>query len=182
MVCATIGSVMATEAVKLITGIGRPLLGRVLVYDALEMTFRTITLRPDPRAERITHLIDYEAFCGTATADATLAANGHTVTAVDLAARRAAGEDLLLVDVREPAEHAIVSIPGSILVPKEQIDSGAALSTLPRDRPIVLFCKSGIRSAGALAALRRAGFDDAMHLGGGILAWVAEVDPSLPTY
>jgi adenylyltransferase/sulfurtransferase len=182
VLCATIGSVMATEAVKLITGIGRSLLGRLLIYDALEMTVRTIPVRPDPQAEPITELADYQAFCGVLPDDAARAVVGHTITAAELARRRAAGEDILLIDVREPAEHAIVSIPGSVLIPKDRILSGEVLATLPRDRPIVLHCKSGARSAQALAALHRAGFAEAVHLEGGVLAWVDQVDPSLVTY
>jgi adenylyltransferase/sulfurtransferase len=182
VLCATIGSVMATEAIKLITGIGRSLLGRLLIYDALEMTVRTIPVRPDPRAEPITQLADYQAFCGVMPEDAARAVIGHTITAIELARRRAAGEDIVLVDVREPAERAIVSIPGSVLIPKDRILSGEALASLPRDRPIVLHCKSGARSAQALAALHRAGFTDAVHLDGGVLAWVDQVDPSLVSY
>jgi len=110
------------------------------------------------------------------------AAAGATITATELREMFERGEDLLLVDVREPAEYEIVRIPGSVLIPKGEITSGAALSSLPQDRPIVLHCKSGARSAEALAALHAAGFRDARHVQGGVLAWQATVDPSLPTY
>ncbi|HET8589325.1 MAG TPA: adenylyltransferase/sulfurtransferase MoeZ [Nakamurella sp.] len=182
VLCASIGSVMVTEAIKLITGIGRSLLGRLMVYDALEMTYRTVTVRRDPAGEPVTGLIDYETFCGVSTPEAAAAAAGHTITAGELKRRIDGGSRLLLVDVREPAEHEIVSIPGSVLIPKDRILSGEALADLPQDRPIVLHCKSGARSAECLAALHAAGFADAVHVGGGVLAWVDQVDPSLPRY
>ncbi len=182
VLCATIGSVMATEAIKLITGIGRSLLGRLFIYDALDMSVRTIDLRSDPHGAPVTDLADYDAFCGTVGDAAARAVIGHTISPRELLAQRAAGADPLVVDVREPAEHAIVSIPGSVLIPQHRIASGEALASLPRDRQIVLHCKSGGRSAEALAVLHREGFADAVHLGGGVLEWVAQVDPSLPTY
>ena len=108
------------------------------------------------------------------------AAAESTITALELKAMQDAGEDFLLVDVRETGEYDIVAIPGSVLIPKG--DLPARLSTLPTDKPIVLHCKSGARSAEALALLKGAGFASARHLQGGVLAWVAQVDPSLPTY
>ncbi len=182
VLCASIGSIMVTEAIKLITGIGEPLLGRLMVYDALEMSYRTVRVHKDPAGQPVTGLVDYEQFCGTLAPDAVAAAVGHTISATTLKARMDAGEDLLLVDVREPNEYDIVAIPGSVLIPKDRIISGAALSALPQDRPIVLTCKSGARSAEALAALQRAGFADAVHVGGGVLAWIDQVDPTLPRY
>ena len=182
VLCASIGSVMVTEAIKLITGIGETLLGRLMVYDALEMSYRTIRIRRDPSAEPITELIDYDAFCGVVSDDASRAAAGSTITPGELKAKFDAGEDFMLVDVREPHEFEIVRIPGAVLIPKDRILSGEALSDLPQDRPIVLHCKSGARSAEALAALHAAGFRDAVHVGGGVLGWAREVDPSLPTY
>jgi adenylyltransferase/sulfurtransferase len=182
VLCASIGSVMVTEAIKLITGIGETLLGRLMVYDALEMTYRTIRIRRDPAAEPVTGLVDYEAFCGVVSDSAVQAAAGSTITPGELKARFDAGEDFMLVDVREPHEFEIVRIPGAVLIPKDRILSGEALSELPQDRPIVLHCKSGVRSAEALAALHSAGFRDAVHVGGGVLGWAREVDPSLPTY
>lgn len=184
VLCASIGAVMGTEAVKLVMGIGEPLLGRLLVYDALAMSYRTIRVRRDPDAAPITALVDYEAFCGVGAAAPVPepAPEAATVTPRELAAMVAEGREVAIIDVREPVEWDIVRIPGATLVPKGRIVSGEALAELPRDRPIVLHCKSGARSAEALAALHRAGFDDATHLAGGVLAWVADVDPSLPTY
>ncbi|MDX8036268.1 adenylyltransferase/sulfurtransferase MoeZ [Lentzea sp. BCCO 10_0856] len=182
VLCASIGSIMVTEAIKLLTGIGDPLLGRLMVYDALEMSYRTIKIRKDPESPKITELIDYEAFCGVVSTDAQQAAAGNTITPLELKHKQESGEDFLLVDVREPHEFEIVRIPGSVLIPKDKILSGAAFSELPQDKPLVLHCKSGARSAEALAALHKAGFKDAVHVGGGVLAWAREVDPSLPTY
>jgi len=182
VLCASIGSVMVTEAIKLITGIGETLLGRLMVYDALEMSYRTIRIRRDPDGTPITGLIDYEAFCGVVSDAAASAAENSTITPTELKAKFDAGDDFVLVDVREPHEFEIVRIPGSVLIPKDRILSGEALSELPMDRPIVLHCKSGARSAEALAALHKAGFRDAVHVGGGVLGWANQVDPSLPTY
>jgi len=182
VLCASIGSVMVNEAIKLITGIGEPLLGRLMVYDALEMTYRTIRIRKDPESKSITELIDYDAFCGAVSDDAQQAAAGSTITAGELKEMIDSGKDFTLIDVREPNEFEIVSIPGATLIPKDRILSGEALSELPQDKPLVLHCKSGARSAEALAALHRAGFRDAVHVGGGVLAWAKQVDPSLPTY
>ena len=181
ILCASIGSVMVTEAIKLITGMGETLLGRLMVYDALDMTYRTIKLRRDPERAPITELIDYEEFCGVVSDEGQAAAAGSTVTAREL-------KDLLdadkvqLVDVREPVEWDIVHIEGATLIPKDRILSGEALAELPQNKPIVLHCKTGIRSAEALAALKKAGFADATHLQGGVIAWAKQVDTSLPVY
>ncbi|WNV82481.1 adenylyltransferase/sulfurtransferase MoeZ [Umezawaea sp. Da 62-37] len=182
VLCASIGSIMVTEAIKLLTGIGDPLLGRLMVYDALDMTYRTIKIRKDPESPKITELIDYDVFCGVVSTDAQEAAAGNTITPLELRHKQEAGDDFLLVDVREPHEYEIVKIPGSVLIPKDRILSGEAFAELPQDKQIVLHCKSGARSAEALAALHKAGFSDAVHVGGGVLAWAREVDPSLPTY
>jgi sulfur-carrier protein adenylyltransferase/sulfurtransferase len=182
VLCASIGSIMVTEAIKLITGIGETLLGRLMVYDALEMTYRTIKIRKDPNGDKITELIDYDAFCGVVSEEAQDAAAGHTITPLELKQKIDAHEDFLLVDVREPHEYEIVKIEGSVLIPKDRILSGEALAELPQDKPLVLHCKSGARSAEALAALHKAGFRDAVHVGGGVLAWANQIDPSLPTY
>jgi len=189
VLCASIGSIQVTEAIKLLTGIGEPLVGRLTVYDALEMAYRTIKVRKDPNcvlcgpnATQTELLEDYEEFCGALSPEAQEATLDATITATELAEWRAAGKDFLLVDVREPAEYEIVKIPDSVLIPKGEILSGEALATLPQDRQIVLHCKSGVRSAEALAALKDAGFSDAVHLQGGVLAWIKQVDQSLPTY
>ncbi|HVW40764.1 MAG TPA: adenylyltransferase/sulfurtransferase MoeZ [Amycolatopsis sp.] len=182
VLCASIGSIMVTEAIKLLTGIGEPLLGRLISYDALEMKYREVKIRKDPDTPKITELIDYDAFCGVVSDEAADAAAGHTITPAELKAKFDAGEDFELIDVREPNEYEIVNIKGAKLIPKDRILSGEALSELPQDKPIVLHCKSGARSAEALAALHRAGFKDATHLGGGVLAWANQIDKSLPTY
>jgi len=182
VLCASIGSIMVTEAIKLITGIGDPLLGRLMVYDALDMTYRTIKLRRDPAREPITELIDYDAFCGVVSDEGQAAAAGSTITATELNDMIQAGKDLAIIDVREPVEWDIVRIPGATLIPKDRILSGEALSELPQNKPIVLHCKTGVRSAEALAALKKAGFSDATHLQGGVIAWARQVDTSLPVY
>lgn len=187
VLCATIGSVMVTEAIKLICGIGEPLVGRLLIYDALELSFRTVNVRPDPHGAPITALIDYEPFCAggavaTQDSDDALA---HSISATELKRRLDAGEELLVIDVREPAEREIVKIDGSTLIPVGDLVSGSALprlTWLAGDRPVVLQCKSGARSALALKAVHRAGFLEAVHLQGGILAWIDEIDPSLNRY
>jgi adenylyltransferase/sulfurtransferase len=188
VLCASIGAIQTTEAIKLLTGIGEPLVGRLMVYDALEMTYRTIKVRKDPNCAlcgenpTITGLIDYDDFCGTVSEEASAATAGSTITANELKDWIDAGKSIELVDVREPAEWEIVRIPGARLVPKGEILSGAALSSLPQDRQVVLYCKSGVRSAEALAAVKAAGFRDAVHVQGGVVAWVRQVDPSLPIY
>jgi adenylyltransferase/sulfurtransferase len=188
VLCASIGSIQVTEAIKLITGIGESLAGRLMIYDALEMSYRTVRVRKDPECAicgknpTITSLIDYDAFCGTVSADAAEAASGSTITATDLKNMLDRGDNIFLVDVREPNEYEIVSIPGATLIPKDQFLTGAALERLPQDKRIVLHCKTGVRSAEALAVVKNAGFADAVHVGGGVVAWVNQVDPSLPTY
>ncbi|WP_028851236.1 adenylyltransferase/sulfurtransferase MoeZ [Thermocrispum municipale] len=182
VLCASIGSIMVTEAIKLITGIGEPLLGRLITYDALEMRYREVKIRKDPETPKVTELIDYEAFCGVVSDEAQQAAQNSTITPHELKAMFDSGKDFELIDVREPHEYEIVRIDGAKLIPKDRILSGEALAELPQDKPIVLHCKSGGRSAEALAALHRAGFSDAVHLGGGVLAWAKQIDPSLPTY
>jgi adenylyltransferase/sulfurtransferase len=186
VLCASIGSIQATEAIKLLTGIGDPLVGRLMVYDALEMSYRAIKVRKDPECPicgknpSITGLIDYEAFCGVVSDEAQEAAAGSTITAAELSGWLEEGEPIELVDVREPAEWEIVRIPGAKLIPKGELP--AHLSELPQDRKIVLYCKSGVRSAEALATLKGAGFASAVHVQGGVTAWVTQVDKTLPIY
>ena len=182
VLCASIGSIMVNEAIKLITGIGEPLLGRLISYDALEMRYREVKIRKDPETPKITELIDYDAFCGVVSDEAANAAAGSTITPAELKAKFDNGDIFELIDVREPHEYEIVNIKGAKLIPKDRILSGEALAGLPQDKPIVLHCKSGARSAEALAALHKAGFKDATHLGGGVLAWARQIDKSLPTY
>ncbi|MDE3721097.1 adenylyltransferase/sulfurtransferase MoeZ [Nocardiopsis sp. N85] len=183
VLCASIGSVMVNEAIKLITGIGEPLVGRLLIFDALEMSWREVKIRKDPDTEPVTELIDYEAFCGVVSEEATQAAAGSTITAGELKELLDVKPDeIFLVDVREKNEYEIVSIPGATLIPKGEFLNGKAFEKLPQDKRVVLHCKSGVRSAEALAVVKSAGFADAVHVGGGVLAWVNQVDPSLPAY
>jgi sulfur-carrier protein adenylyltransferase/sulfurtransferase len=188
VLCASIGSIQVTEAIKLLTGVGEPLLGSLMVYDALEMTYRKIRVRKDPQCAicgenpTVTGLIDYEDFCGAVSDEAAAATVGATITPAELKEWIDAGKPIDLVDVREPAEWEIVRIPGARLLPKGEIVSGEALSGLPQDRQIVLYCKSGVRSAEALAAVKAAGFKDAVHVQGGVVSWVRQVDPTLPIY
>ena len=179
---ATVGSIMATEAVKLITGIGEPLLGRLMMYDALSMTFRTIRLQRDPSRAPVTELIDDDEFCGVVSEEASAAVAQSTITAPELAQLIESGRELQLVDVREPVEWDIMHLPGAVLIPKGRIVSGEALASLPQNKQIVLYCKTGIRSAEALAVLKSAGFADAVHVQGGAVAWAKQVDTSLPLY
>jgi len=188
VLCASIGSIQVNEAIKLLTGIGEPLVGRLMVYDALEMNYRSLNIKKDPDCPicganpTITELIDYDAFCGAISADAQEAASGSTITAAELKAMLDRKDDIFLIDVREPNEYEIVSIPGATLIPKDQFLNGSALEKLPQDKRIVLHCKSGARSAECLAVVKNAGFSDAVHVGGGVLSWVNTVDPSLPVY
>ncbi|HEY2640221.1 MAG TPA: adenylyltransferase/sulfurtransferase MoeZ [Streptosporangiaceae bacterium] len=188
VLCASIGSIQVNEAIKVMIGIGEPLVGRLMIYDAMEMNYRTVRVRKDPECAicgknpTITELIDYDAFCGVVSADAQQAASGSTITATDLKDMLDRGDDIFLVDVREPNEYEIVSIPGAVLIPKDQFLNGSALERLPQDKKIVLHCKTGVRSAECLAVVKGAGYADAVHVGGGVIAWVNQVDPSLPTY
>lgn len=188
VLCASIGSIQATEAIKLLTGIGESLIGRLMIYDALEMSYRTVKIRKDPEClicgknPTITELIDYETFCGAVSDEAMEAAQGSTIVPRELKKWIDDGENIFLVDVREPAEFEIVSIPGATLIPKGEFLNGSALELMPQDKRIVLYCKSGMRSAEALAIVKGAGFADAVHVGSGVVGWVNQVDPSLPSY
>ena len=182
IICASVASVMGTEAIKLITGIGEPLLGRLMIYDALEMSYRTIKIRKDPSTPKITELIDYEQFCGVVSEDAAEAASGSTITPQELREMMDSGKKLALIDVREQAEWDINHIEGAQLVPKSSLSSGEGLAQLPHDRKAVLYCKTGVRSAEALAAVKKAGFSDAVHLQGGIVAWAKQMQPDMVMY
>ena len=182
ILCASIAAVMGTEAIKLITGIGDPLLGRLMVYDALDMTYRTIRIRKDPTTPKITGLIDYEAFCGVVSQEAADAAAGSTVTPRELRDLLDSGRKVALIDVREPVEWDINHIQGAELIPKSSLETGDGLALLPHDRVPVLYCKTGVRSAEALAAVKKAGFADALHLQGGITAWAKQFEPDMVMY
>ena len=184
MLCAAVGSMMVTEAVKLITGVGRSLLCRVALFDALGGSWREIRVSKDPAAAPITELTDYEAFCGIT--PAAPSDTEHTVTATQLAtmlaSRKAGLKDFELVDVREPGEFEIVRIDGAVLIPQGRILAGDAWAEIPQDRDIVFLCKAGTRSANVLAAAQKAGYQRVSHLDGGILSWVREVEPHKPVY
>lgn len=184
----TIGSIQATEALKLILGIGDPLIGRLLLYDALDLSFQTVKLQKNPECKicgqkpEITELIDYEEFCGIPAHDQNEGSAGDEwdITATDLAEKLAKGNKLRLIDVREPHEQEISNLAGSELIPLGQFAS--RLSELDSSQDIVLFCKAGTRSTRALEILASAGFKKVKNLKGGINAWSIEVDPSLPIY
>ncbi len=192
VLCASIGAIQVNEAIKLLTGIGEPLLGKLMIYDALEMEYRKLPVRKDPDCAicgenpTVTELIDYESFCGAVSDEAAEAAAGATISVSTLEhwlkERDNAERDFMLVDVREPNEFEINSIPGAVLIPKAEFVNGHALEQLPQDKPVVLYCKTGVRSAESLAVLKGAGFADSVHVGGGVAAWVNQIDPSQPAY
>ena len=153
-----------------------------MIYDALQMSYRTITIRKDPLAPKITELVDYEQFCGAAPEDAAPTPPASAITPRELRELLDSGTKLALIDVREPAEWDIVHIDGAQLIPQSLIDSGEGLAQLPQDRMAVLYCKTGVRSAAALAAVRKAGFSDAVHLQGGIVAWAQQMQPDMVMY
>jgi adenylyltransferase/sulfurtransferase len=183
-----IGVMQAIEAVKLIMGIGEPLIGRLIQFDALKMKFKEFRLRRDPKCPicgdnpTITELIDYEQFCGIPQAKAREEEEAHVpaITAPELKAKLDRKDDFVLLDVREPFEYDICRIPGSRLIPLGQLPS--RMSELDSADEIVLQCKSGVRSARALKLLQEAGFAKLWNLEGGIVAWSDEVDPSVPKY
>jgi adenylyltransferase/sulfurtransferase len=189
VLCASIGSIQTTEAIKLIAGIGEPLIGQLMIYDALEMSYRKIKVRKDPKcplcSDKPTQtalLPDYEAFCGVLSDAAEVAAKDSTISVTELKAKIDNKDKFILIDVREPSEFEIVKIPGAILIPKQGFLDGSALAGLPQDKPIILHCKSGVRSAECLAILKSAGFADATHVSGGVVAWAKQIDTSLPVY
>ena len=189
VLCASIGSIQTTEAIKLIAGIGEPLIGQLMIYDALEMSYRKIKVRKDPKcplcSDKPTQtalLPDYEAFCGVLSDAAEVAVKDSTISVTELKAKIDNNDKFLLIDVREPSEFEIVKIPGAVLIPKQGFLDGSALAGLPQDKPIILHCKSGVRSAECLAILKSAGFADATHVSGGVVAWAKQIDTSLPVY
>jgi molybdopterin/thiamine biosynthesis adenylyltransferase/rhodanese-related sulfurtransferase len=185
-----IGTIQATEAVKLIMGIGDPLIGRFLIYDALRMKFRELKLKKDPDCPvcgthpTVTALIDYEQFCGVApAAEPEMTAKNNDETEIDvreLKRKMDAKEDFFLLDVREPNEYQIGRIPGSTLIPLGEVPR--RYQEIPKDREIVVHCKMGGRSGRAAAFLRQQGFTNVKNLKGGILDWSDKIDPSVPKY
>lgn len=208
----TIGTLQATEGIKLLLGLGEPMIGRMMLYDALDMSFTTIKIRKDPTcpvcsipAEQV-ELIDYEAFCGVPAHDHV--EDNHSeehdvekpipqISAIQLKQRLDAGEDLFILDVRNPEEWAIVALDDTLRLPKGQIEMAAAevynggkerqdtvLSDIPTDREVIVYCRSGVRSQDVIKMLRLVGYDaeKLVNMDGGILAWAYDVDPTLPTY
>lgn len=183
-----IGSIQATETLKLILGIGETLIGRLLIYDALDQTFQSVKLNKNPDCKvcgehpEVTELIDYEEFCGIPAHDHDEGSAGEEwdITAQELSAKLDSGVALRLIDVREPHEQEISNLEGSELIPLGQFAS--RLSELDSAEDIVLFCKAGTRSTRALEILASAGFKKVKNLKGGINAWAINVDESLPIY
>jgi len=192
VLCASIGSIQVNEAIKLITGIGDPAVGQLVIYDALELSWRKLKVRKDPNCAlcgenpTVTGLIDYDTFCGAVSEEAADAAAGSTISVVQLEhmlkERSEGTRDFVLIDVREPNEYEINQIPGAVLIPKGDFLNGSALEQLPSDKQIVMHCKTGVRSAETLAIVKGAGYADAVHVGGGVSAWVNQIDPSQPSY
>ncbi len=184
----TIGSIQATETLKIILGIGETLVGRLLLYDALDLSFQTVQLQKNPECKvcgehpEITGLIDYEAFCGMSAHDHDEGSAGDEwdITAAQLSSRLKENPHLHLIDVRESHEREISNLEGSELIPLGQF--AARMNELDSAEDLVIFCKSGTRSTRALEILASAGFKKVKNLKGGINAWAREVDPSLPVY
>ncbi len=178
-----VGTMQATEAIKLVCGIGETLVGRLLHFDALRMKFREFKLRRDPECPMcgehptITDLIDYEQFCGMTPKPQP---EVPTMTVHELKDMMDQHEDFLLLDVREPFEHDIARIEGSKLIPLGEVEK--RMDELPKDKKIAVHCKSGGRSAKAVGALRQAGFNDVWNVARGITAWSEDIDPSVPKY
>ena len=183
-----IGVIQATEAIKLILGAGEPLIGRFLIFDALRMKFRELKLKKDPDCPvcgthpTVTELIDYEQFCGVrpAAPEPATVNNATEITSVELKQRLDRGDDLKIVDVREPNEYQINRIPGSQLIPLGDVPK--RVNELNTDDEIVVHCKSGVRSAKAADFLRSVGFRRVLNLKGGVLDWIDKVDPTQPKY
>jgi adenylyltransferase/sulfurtransferase len=201
VLCAAIGSIQVTEAVKLILGIGEPLVGRVMVHDALRQSWDAVSVRRNPdcavcgESPSVTGLVDYQELCAAAPpAEAgmpgglvpALPDGGVTQISASELAGLLSGEDgapgVLLVDVRGPQERAIAGIPGAQPIHLDEFRSGAAVLRIPHGRPVVIFCRSGVRSEEAARILAATGHPDVRSLQGGVLAWVRDVDPSQPRY
>ncbi len=182
-----VGLIQATEAVKLILGTGESLVGRLVLYDALAMRFRELKLRRDPDCQvcgdrpTLKRLIDYRQFCGLAASPAPQPVpSGADIDPTQLKTMLDGGELFLLLDVREPHEVQICCLENSILIPLGQLPK--RVGELDKSLPVVVYCRSGVRSAKAAGLLREGGFQDVKNLKGGILAWSDQVDPSVPKY
>lgn len=182
-----VGLIQATEAIKLILGKGQPLIGRLLLFDALAMKYRELKLRKDPNCPicgenpTIRALIDYEEFCGIGTdTDKVVLEPEYEISVTELNEQNESNGDTFILDVREPHESEICRIPNSKLIPLNELPT--RVQELDRSWNIVVHCRSGARSAKAVKFLREAGFDKIKNLKGGILAWSDEVDPTVPKY
>ncbi|MFN3133996.1 MAG: molybdopterin-synthase adenylyltransferase MoeB [Candidatus Kryptonium sp.] len=180
-----IGTLQALEVIKLILGVGRPLIGRLLLFDALKMSFRELKLRKNPNCPvcgenpTIRELIDYEEFCGI-TPEQILRESGFEISVEELKSKLESGENIILIDVREPHEYEINRIHGSRLIPLSELPE--KVNELDQTSEIVLYCKMGGRSARAVQFLRELGFTRVKNLAGGIDAWIEKVDPTMPKY
>lgn len=183
-ICATIASIQVTEAIKVLAGIGSPLIGRLLIYEALDLTYHHIAVARNPHcavcgnSPTITRLADIDVGC----APTSLIGPESTITCRQLQEKQQRNEEFFLLDVREMVEYDIVHIPGSVLIPKGVLADGRGVAQLPVDQEIIVYCKSGVRSAQALGILRQAGLHNVKNLDGGVLKWVEDIDPALPTY
>lgn len=183
-----VGTIQATEAVKVILGAGEPLIGRFLLFDALKMQFRELKVRKDPECPvcgdhpTVTELIDYDQFCGITPVvqDPEPSSSSDAATVEELKTRLDRKDSFLLLDVREQREFEICRIPGSVLIPLGELPS--RLAELKGRDDMIVHCKSGVRSGKAVALLRGSGFTGARNLTGGILAWIDQIDPTLPKY
>lgn len=175
LVCASMASIMGTEAIKMIAGIGEPLLGRLMIYDALAMDYRTIEIRKDPQAAPITGLTGDGPETAAADADG-------GITPHELRDLLGCGAPVVLIDVREPTEWEINRIDGAVLIPAAALETDAGRALIIAGAIPVLYCKTGVRSAAARAALVRAGFSGARHLRGGIVAWARQFDADMAMY
>ncbi|TFH86198.1 molybdopterin-synthase adenylyltransferase MoeB [Billgrantia azerbaijanica] len=181
ILCASIGAIMATEAIKLITGIGDSLLGRLAVYDALDMQYRFLPLRRAPGREPITELADYQALCGYEL-DVSGGEGVPSITAQELKVLRGRGEPFTLIDVREQTEWDMVRIDGACHIPKDEMARQEVLARFHKDEPIIIHCKLGARSRKVLQDMQKQGFSNVRNLEGGIIAWIQDVEPHLPRY
>jgi len=188
VLCGIIGTIQATETVKIILGQGNTLSGRLLLYNALTMSFREVNLRPNPERPVIERLVDYEQFCGVPQAQAAEAKQVATIPEITVQELQQvltkSSEEIVLLDVRNPHEYEIARIPGSVLIPLSEIESGQAINQvreLVNGSRLIAHCKMGGRSAKALALLKEAGIEGT-NVKGGIMAWSREVDPSVPQY
>ncbi len=183
----TVGTIQATEVLKLILGMGKPLIGRLLLYDALDMSLQEIKLRKNPDCPVcgdhpvIHELIDYEEYCGTPVrslpeGDVT----GWDLSPCELKTVLESRQPPVLIDVRTPVEQQVAVLPGAVLIPLEELP--VRMQELPKDKQLVLFCRQGVRSARGVRMLQAAGYTSAFHLAGGINAWAREIDPSLSQY